>query len=41
MYQEHKKKLYSTSYDGTLKVWDATNMRENEDDIYSQENGIK
>lgn len=36
-------KLYTGSHDGSLRIWDATKLREDEDDIYNnvQENGVK
>lgn len=36
-------KLYTSSHDGSLRIWNATKLREEEDDIYNgvQENGVK
>ena len=32
LFQVHKKKLYTASHDHTMKVWDASNLREDEED---------
>lgn len=36
-------KLYTGSHDGSLRIWNATKLRDDEDDIYNnvQENGAK
>ena len=42
-FQVTKGRLYSGCHDGSLIIWDATKLREDEDDIYQnfQENGVK
>ena len=42
-FQPHSGKLYSGSHDGTLRIWDTSKLRDDEEDIYNnvKENGVK
>ena len=40
--QNHNRRLYTAGQDGMLRIWDSSNLRD-DDDIYSsaKENGVK
>lgn len=43
VFQVTSGRVYTGSHDGSLRIWDATKLRDDEDDIYNnvQENGVK